>query len=88
MRKRCLNERCKDFKHYGGRGITICAEWNDYTNFKEWAMANGYDPNAKRGQCTIDRIDVNGNYCPENCRWVSMKIQNQNKRKMNAKVNT
>ena len=86
MRNRCLNERCKDYKYYGGRGITICAEWNDYINFKEWAMANGYDPNAKRGQCTIDRIDVNGNYCPENCRWVSMKIQNQNKRKMDAEV--
>ena len=41
MRNRCLNERCKDFKYYGGRGITICAEWNDYTNFKEWAMSNG-----------------------------------------------
>ena len=80
MRKRCLTKSCKDYKNYGGRGITICKEWDDFATFKEWAIKNGYSYTAEFGKCTIDRIDVNGNYCPENCRWVGMDVQQRNKR--------
>ena len=81
IKKRCYNPNYKQFKDYGGRGIIMCNEWlSDYMAFRNWALSNGYDPNAKFGECTIDRIDVNGNYQPDNCRFVSMKIQNSNKR--------
>jgi hypothetical protein len=81
MKTRCYNSNSPDYKNYGGRGITICEEWlKDYLSFRNWAEANGYDENAKKMQCTIDRIDVNGNYEPSNCRWVSSKIQARNKR--------
>lgn len=83
MKERCYSPKHNRYKDYGGRGITICEEWrNDYAAFRDWAMANGYDPNAPRGVCTIDRIDVDGNYCPENCRWVDNKTQCKNKRKV------
>lgn len=82
MLTRCFSKACKSYSDYGDRGITVCDEWIVYVNFKEWAMANGYDPDAPLGQCTIDRIDVNGNYCPENCRWVSMEVQCKNKRNL------
>lgn len=81
MKKRCQNKNNKGYKYYGARGVKICCEWNDYSNFKQWAYTNGYDDKAPYGECTIDRIDVNGDYEPKNCRWVSMAIQNSNKRK-------
>lgn len=60
----------------------LCADWKEnYQNFYDWAMKNGYDKNALRYKCTIDRIDVNGNYEPDNCRWVDMVIQRHNRRK-------
>lgn len=85
IRKRCTNPNDKNYKHYGGRGISCCPEWDEYASFRDWAMASGYDPDAPKGQCTIDRIDVNGNYCPENCRWASQKDQMNNVR-TNRKV--
>ena len=81
MKNRCYNSNEKHYEDYGGRGIAVCDEWrDDFQAFHDWAMVNGYDENAPRGACTLDRIDVDGNYCPENCRWVDMKIQNNNKR--------
>lgn len=80
IKQRCLNPKCKDYPKYGGRGIKICQEWlDDFDNFYAWAYANGYDETAPKGQCTLDRINVNGNYCPENCRWISIREQNSNK---------
>lgn len=76
IKSRCLNKNNKDYKRYGGRGIKICDEWkNDVNKFKEWAMLSGYKDNL-----TIDRIDNNYDYCPENCRWVDNIIQQRNKR--------
>lgn len=80
MKKRCLLITDKDYKNYGGRGIKICSEWLNYENFRSWALSNGYQYNL-----TIDRIDVNGNYCPENCRWATVKEQGQNTR-FNRKI--
>lgn len=81
IKKRCYNPKYKQFKDYGGRGIQMCDEWrHDYLAFKKFALENGYDADAKLGECTIDRIDVDGNYSPENCRFVDMKVQNLNKR--------
>ncbi len=81
MKQRCLNPNEKTYFRYGGRGITICDEWrDDFASFERWAMQSGYDKKAPRGQCTLDRVDVNGNYCPENCRWTTNKVQCNNKR--------
>lgn len=80
MRQRCYNKNNKAYPNYGGRGISVCEEWNDYNNFKKWSIDSGYDINATRGKCTLDRIDVNSDYTPCNCRWVDMKSQSNNKR--------
>lgn len=80
MRQRCLDPNHKSYKNYGGRGISICNEWNNFEAFEQWALKRGYDAQAAYGQCTIDRIDVDGNYDPDNCRWVDSKIQANNKR--------
>ena len=74
MRQRCRDKNSKDYPHYGGRGIAVCEEWeSNYTAFRNWAMENGY-----REDLTIDRINVDGNYCPDNCRWITVAEQNRN----------
>lgn len=82
MKARCNNPNNKRYPQYGGNGIKLCKEWNnDYQAFKEWAYSAGYDENAAFGECTIDRIDVNGNYEPNNCRWITNAEQQKNKKK-------
>ena len=86
MKTRCYNPKDKHYKNYGGRGIRVCDEWNNrervpekdnatkgYLAFKKWALENGYADNL-----TIDRINVNGNYEPSNCRWITHKEQCNN----------
>lgn len=76
MKDRCNNERNKSFKNYGGRGITVCEEWQkSYESFESWALSSGY----KEG-LSIDRIDNNKGYCPENCRMTDNVQQARNKR--------
>ena len=83
MKDRCYNPRNKSYNRYGGRGITVCVEWrSDFQAFYEWAIVNGYDENATKGQCTIDRIDNDKGYSPDNCRWVDMKTQRHNRSDM------
>lgn len=81
MKRRCYSHNDRNYHNYGGRGISICDDWkDDYIAFKSWAYSNGYDENAPFGECTIDRIDVNGNYEPDNCRWITNVEQQKNKR--------
>ncbi|MDB1947668.1 hypothetical protein PMY35_07525 [Clostridium tertium] len=75
MKQRCYNPNNKDYYNYGARGIQVCDEWrNNYLSFHNWAYSNGYDDTL-----SIDRVNVDGNYEPDNCRWVDNNIQANNK---------
>jgi hypothetical protein len=78
MRYRCEKEYASKYEYYGGRGIRVCQEWQDYSVFKEWALANGYNDNL-----TIDRINSDGNYEPSNCQWITRKEQANNTSQVN-----
>lgn len=73
--KRCYNKNATDYANYGGRGIEVCSEWKDFAEFRRWSEANGYAEHL-----TIDRLNENGNYEPNNCRWATMKEQQEHKR--------
>lgn len=84
MMSRCYDPAFREYAHYGGVGVAVCDEWRfSFAAFLMWAVENGYDENASRGECTLDRIDPFGNYEPANCRWTDMLEQNNNQ-KINA----
>lgn len=74
IKTRCTNKKYDKYKYYGGKGVSVCSEWDNFDNFKNWALDNGYSE-----ELTIDRINVNGNYEPSNCRWVDIKTQCRNR---------
>lgn len=74
MKGRCYSKGNNRYYRYGARGITVCENWHDFQNFHDWAMSNGYEKGLQ-----IDRIDNNGNYCPENCRWVDVATNCRNR---------
>lgn len=74
MRQRCRDKNCRSYPNYGDRGIYVCKEWDDYPTFRAWAMSNGYSD-----ELSIDRINPDGGYSSDNCRWQSCKAQNNNK---------
>jgi hypothetical protein len=76
MKRRCTNPNTKYYSYYGRRGITVCDDWSaDYAAFRDWALSAGYSIGM-----SIERIDVNGNYTPDNCKWIPLSEQNANKR--------
>lgn len=77
MHRRCKSPNYTEYKHYGKRGISVCNEWTSFIPFCFWALSNGYKENL-----TLDRIDVNGNYDPSNCRWTTYEQQAINKREI------
>lgn len=80
MKARCYRKSSREYDNYGGRGIAVCNEWrSSYESFRDWAFSNGYNPNAGHLECTLDRIDVNKGYLPDNCRWISNREQQNNK---------
>ena len=76
MRDRCNRSTNQDYRYYGGKGIVVCNEWNDYLEFKKWSILNDYTLN---GKLQIDRIDGNKDYSPDNCRWVDAKANQRNR---------
>lgn len=81
MRKRCNNSNSSTYKYYGRKGIKVCDEWNDFMNFYNWSMKNGY-----ADELTIDRVDSSGNYEPNNCRWITKSKNIAKRNKENIRI--